>query len=184
MVMCEENCGVITKKIIVLNWNCSVFFSRNSIFSGLHCRLVNNNDDQTILIDFEKFQKFNHTNVGSSNKTNVELCTNSENKEYRKCGNKCVLSCRYALSTSNFSISTENCNETKCIEGCFCKNGFVRHHNKCILSKECPIRSSRALKASDDRSGTFLKHLGLLNQGCGLKGCPIEIHNHGNVDVV
>lgn len=115
----------------------------------------------------------------SSNKTNLKVCADSENKEYRKCGNKCVLSCRYTLYSSNFSISNDDCDKNACIEGCFCKDGYVRHYDKCILAKECPIRNSRAMESSNDQSVGFLRHFGL---GCGLKGCPAGSQTNGNIE--
>lgn len=135
----------------------------------MQCAPVNDNqDDHTILIDFEKYQEFHQPNVASSNKTNAEVCSDGENKEYRKCGNKCVLSCRYTLYSSKFPISSDECSKKTCVEGCFCKDGYVRHYDKCILAKECPVRNGRASEPSSFQPGTFLRHFGM---GCGLKGC-------------
>lgn len=118
------------------------------MISGVWCSRINNDNDRTILINFVKFQKFQRSNVASSNQPYEEVCTDAENKEYRKCGNKCVLSCRDTWSSSNFSALNENCSEDICIEGCFCKDEFVRDHDKCILAKECPISDSKAFQLS------------------------------------
>lgn len=150
----------------VIVFLCTIFVG------GLQCAPVNDNhDDRTVLIDFEKYQEFHQPKVVSSNKTNAEVCSDAENKEYRKCGNKCVLSCRHTLYSSKFTISNDECSKNTCSEGCFCKDGYVRHYNKCVLAKECPVENMRNGKASEPSSfqpGTFLRHLGM---GCGLKGC-------------
>lgn len=135
------------------------------MISGLPCSHINNHVDQTILINLEKFQEFYRLNVANSNQTYVEVCADAENKVYRKCGNKCALSCRYSLSSSNFSISNENCNESLCIEGCFCKDGYVWHGVKCILAEVCPVKNRSLLEPSNDSSRPMPKQLGLFSPG-------------------
>lgn len=168
---------MIMSKTVIFNWyrNSDRIFiniiSEYFILSGLKCAPIDENHNhevQTVLIDFEKYQQFHQPNVVSSNKTNAEVCSDKENKEYRKCGNKCVLSCQYTLYSSKFPISNDNCNKSTCIEGCFCKEGYVRHYDKCILAKECPIRNARAHEPTSVQSGAFFRHL---NIGCGLRGC-------------
>lgn len=68
------------------------------------------------------------------------MCTDSMNEVYQKCGNKCVLGCRYATSSAGITISKQECEQNDCVDGCFCKAGLVRHQNKCIPQSECPIR--------------------------------------------
>lgn len=68
------------------------------------------------------------------------VCADPENEVYQKCGNKCVLGCRYATSSSGITISKHDCEKNDCVEGCFCKTGLVRHQTKCIPASECPIR--------------------------------------------
>lgn len=124
------------------------------------------------MIDFEKFLEFHHPHAAYLNQTYVEVCVDAENKEYQKCGNKCVVSCRDTFSSLNFSIPSDNCSEKKCIEGCFCKHGYVRHHDKCVLAKECPIKSGRALEPSNEQSALLPKHLGLFSTGTANSKIP------------
>lgn len=67
-------------------------------------------------------------------------CADPENEVYQKCGNKCVLGCRYATSSTGITLAKHDCEKNDCVEGCFCKTGLVRHQNKCIPASECPIR--------------------------------------------
>lgn len=71
-----------------------------------------------------------------------------ENEEYRMCGKKCVLSCRYDPLAVKFIISKDECDANKCVEGCYCKNGFLRHHKKCVPVKECSARQNKAMNFS------------------------------------
>lgn len=126
-----------------------------SLFSkGIQSKHVNVQDDLTILIDSKKYQSVRHSMVEiSSNKTKLNECIDS-NEEYRKCGDSCVISCRYASSPSEIEASKNDCAKTECVEGCFCKDGFVRHQNKCILPKECPARSNKSIEAADGDHNT------------------------------
>lgn len=82
------------------------------------------------------------------------------NEAYHRCGNKCVLGCRYASATqtltpsiAGISLSKFECDKNECVEGCFCKHGLVRHQNKCIPPNECPIRKCNRYEVyvSDDK---------------------------------
>lgn len=69
-----------------------------------------------------------------------KVCADPVSEVYQKCGNKCVLGCRYASLTSGITLSKHDCEKNDCVEGCFCKTGLVRHQSKCIPASECPIR--------------------------------------------
>lgn len=114
---------------------------------GLQSVSVNIEDGLTVLIDSEQYKQL----AINSNKQNAELCA-TESEEYRRCGNKCVLACRYDLSVSGITIAKNDCDETRCVEGCFCKDGLVRYQNRCIPAKECPIRRNRAMDIMNEMS--------------------------------
>ncbi|XP_039439707.1 zonadhesin-like [Culex pipiens pallens] len=54
---------------------------------------------------------------------------------YRECGSACPPTCRNVLNP-NLEIACID----KCVAGCFCRDGLVRHHNgKCVSPKQCRI---------------------------------------------
>lgn len=113
---------------------------------------VNNVDDLTLLIDFQKYQQTINArrhprNAKSINQTKSPVCADVEKEEYQKCGKKCILGCRHdSLVTENVTVTAkDNCNATNCIEGCFCKDGFIRYHHKCIPATECPARKTKSI---------------------------------------
>jgi hypothetical protein len=54
-------------------------------------------------------------------------------KEYLACGSTCQQTCQ-DLSTGN----NNNCQETSCVEGCFCPKGFIQDYKgHCVLQKDC-----------------------------------------------
>lgn len=120
---------------------------------GLQCEHVSDEQQySTVSIDFEKFQhavssRSQLTYGISSSQTLYKECGGLENEEYRMCGKKCVLNCRHDSMAVKFLISKEECDSNKCVEGCFCKDGFVRYHNKCVPINECPARRNN--KAMD-----------------------------------
>lgn len=101
-------------------------------------------NELTGLFDYEKYlklqanqmQRFEKRDQQPINKTQ---CLDSEHEVYQECGNKCVLACRYSVSTSVLPSENDECVKAKCIEGCFCKAGFVRNGNKCIPASQCPV---------------------------------------------
>lgn len=134
-----------------------------------------------VLIDFEKYQQL----LGAEkpfffNGTSSIVCTDPENEEYRKCDSKCVLSCRSDPSIAEIKISKDQCDETKCIEGCFCKNGLVRYLGKCIQAEKCVTRAGRAMNGYTNNPAPFWRLFPFFHRpNCGPKGCSvIEIHNH------
>lgn len=160
-----------------------------SLFSGIQSRNVNLEEDLTVLIDYAKYQQFasTHRHPRDGNKVNTtnstEKCADLGTEDYQKCGSKCILSCRYASLPSELTVSKDACDKNECIEGCFCKQGLVRHQDKCIPLNECPVRTNKAIEVTFNDPIPFWKHFGLFNRpmnGCGPKGCtqPIHIHNH------
>lgn len=120
------------------------------VLSGLQSQPVIAEDGLTVLIDSEKYQEIST----DSNKTNVEVCGDLQTEEYRKCGKKCVLACRLSPFPSDIIVSKDDCDEMKCVEGCFCKDGFVRYQNECILAKECPMRMNKAMRMMSESNKT------------------------------
>lgn len=111
---------------------------------------MNGEEDVTILIDFKRYQQLNPANLtqptSDTNNTISEECVGLENSEFKKCGTTCVLSCRYIPTISNVTVTSNDCVENECIEGCFCKDGFVRYQNKCVLPGDCPLRSNKSIE--------------------------------------
>jgi hypothetical protein len=68
----------------------------------------------------------------------LEDCTNEivcddPNEEYLKCGTSCPLTCENLDNNNTNKLCTE-----PCVEGCFCKAGYVLNNNrKCVLPNEC-----------------------------------------------
>lgn len=140
---------------------------------------VNPNDSLTAFIDFKKYQEL-------SNATISKMCADAETEEYKSCGDKCVLSCQSSASQLGIIVLEKDCGNSTCVEGCFCKDGLVRHQNKCIAAKECPLRSYRAIEFVTDGQVSFPKIFSILSRqgNCGLTECatlPVTIDNHNDV---
>lgn len=147
-----------------------LFNNKLFVISGLQSKHVTTQDDLIVLIDFNKYQLLRHDKlVISSNKTSAGLC--AETEQYRKCGNKCVLSCRYASSPSEIATSKKDCDKTECIEGCFCKEGFVRYQEKCIPAKDCPIRSNKAIEDETELEDSNSLEKRVIKPGCSGSDC-------------
>lgn len=137
---------------------------------------VNIEEDLTLLIDFEKYQQAVNArrhprNAKHRNQTQLSICADLGREEYQKCGNKCVLGCRYdSLVSENITI-TDNCNATDCIGGCFCKDGFVRYHKKCVPAAECPTRKSKTVGMLYENPIYPSKIFGIFQRPCGPFGC-------------
>lgn len=133
-------------------------------------------DDLTVLIDFKEYFEL----INAHHKQNVsKVCSETENEVYEKCGKKCIAACRFASSTLKLTATKDECKKTDCIEGCFCKDGFVRYGNKCIPAAKCPV-SSRAIRSdkaidvvSTESPQSLFRHFGLFMRpnGCGPSGC-------------
>lgn len=160
-------------EIILLKIFCVSFYSSLDVQS----EHVNIEEDLTLVIDFEKYQQLVNArrhprNARSLNQTKSSNCMDLEKEEYQKCGNNCVLGCRFdSIILSENATSTENktekCDATKCIEGCFCKKGLVRHHRKCIPATECPARKSRIMGMLYENPSYQSKILGLFQRPSG-----------------
>lgn len=142
---------------------------------------MNIEEDLTRLIDFEKYQQYVNArrhprNANSLNQTKSSICSDLKSEEYQKCGNKCVLGCRYDSLVSGNASLTENCNATKCIEGCFCKEGLVRYHKKCIPATECPTRKSKAIGMIYENPNQPSRLFGIFQRPCGPIGCKPTVH--------
>lgn len=126
-------------------------------------------EDITILIDFKKYQQLHQVKVANSSKS--EVCTALENGIYQKCASKCVSSCRFQIpSISDIAMTSIDCAKSECIEGCFCKIGFVRYQDKCILSKNCPTRANKSMEFVTKMPNTLEKRI--IKPGCGSNtGC-------------
>lgn len=112
----------------------------------MQCRHVNVEEDVTILIEFNKYQQIHPANATiSSNNTKPEECIGLENALYQKCGTMCISACRF-IPESDLAATLEECDTNECIDGCFCKDGFVRYQDKCILPNECPVRNNKSIE--------------------------------------
>lgn len=149
-------------------------------FLDVQSKHVNIDEDLTLLIDFEKYQQSVNArrhprNAKSLNQTTSSICNDLEKEEYQKCGNKCVLGCRYdSLVSENVTATASDCNATKCIDSCFCKDGFIRYHHKCIPATECPVRKSKSISLlynGYESASHPSKIFGILQRPCGSSGC-------------
>lgn len=104
-------------------------------FPGIQAESVNTEVESTVLIDSAKFLEIF--------KNSFETSDCSENEVYQDCGSKCVLSCRFASSVLEIMRSKEECEQSVCVKGCFCKEGFARHGNKCVAIAECSVQKER-----------------------------------------
>lgn len=108
---------------------------------------MNVQEDATVLIDFSKYQKMYLANkANSSNNATTDVCIGMENATYHKCSAKCVLSCRLIPNMSDVAVTPNECENSACMEGCFCKVGFVRYEDKCVLPKDCPVRINKSIE--------------------------------------
>lgn len=164
---------------------------RFSVFLGLEAREVNLEDELTVLIDTKKYLEIFQRSSEASN------C--AENEVYQECGSACVLGCRNASLAVGITLSSDECEETECVKGCFCKEGLVRHRDKCIPIAECSERNGKAVDlepvvvfdAAPMKIFGFLRpqqcgpsgcnagsSAAAIPQNCGPKGCGIHIYNH------
>lgn len=116
--------------------------------------------------------------ANSSNNTPSDECIGMENATFQKCGTKCVLSCRFIPNVSNVAVTPNDCESNECVEGCFCKVGFVRYEDKCILPKECPVRSDKSIEFNTEIPKRVVKPS--CSNGCKPppKPCKPSICNH------
>lgn len=112
--------------------------------TGFKAQNANGEDESTVLIDTRKFLKI------FKNSSETSDC--SANEVYQECGSKCVLSCRFVSSALGITRSKEECEQNECVKGCFCKDRFARHGEKCIAIAEC--------SAQKERNNKMLEHQG------------------------
>lgn len=173
-----------------------IIILKRFVFTGCQAKNVNLEDELTVLIDTKKYMEiFKRSN---------ETTDCGENEMYQECGTKCVLGCKNAASSAGITLSNDECKSTECVSGCFCKDGLVRHRDKCIQTVECSDRSGKSaqITAEVSGSGAPMRIFGLLrpqqscgptgctqmcgstgctqsaSNGCGPRGCGIYIHNH------
>lgn len=142
----------------------------SSVLLGFQAQNADLEDESTVLIDAEKFLQI----FKDSNDRNE--C--SENEVFQECGGKCVLSCRFASSALGITLSKEECEKTECVKGCFCKDGLVRHGEKCIPATECSAqkgRTDKMLESREDQAsfGPFARIFGMFR--CGSDGCAPNV---------
>lgn len=141
---------------------------------------MNIHDDLTVLIDFRKYQELLHPEEEiTPNKTQIQVCADSENEEYRECGNKCVLSCRYATSPEDIAASEQDCDKSECVAGCYCKDGFVLYQDRCILAKECPNQSRKAIEHKTEPENVNSPEKGIFRPGCQGNDCGCQGNDCG-----
>lgn len=70
----------------------------------------------------------------------TELACTGDNMEWLACGPRCSATCgfqpRDARRDSRAVCSPSN--ESGCYAGCFCKSGYVRLNDRCVLPVNCP----------------------------------------------
>lgn len=106
----------------------------------MQCEPISEDRYHTVLIDFENYRQAIDSKNHLANKTE---CDDLKNEEYQMCGKACVLNCRSDSTATKFIVSNEKCDLNKCVEGCFCKAGFVRYQAKCVPIAECPKKTRR-----------------------------------------
>lgn len=89
--------------------------------------------------------------VSSSTLHFTDLACTEPNMEWLSCGPRCYQTCAFQpRGVRKTRAVCENVSSTGCYVGCFCKSGYVRINEKCILPIDCPGKSKTvcALKAS------------------------------------
>jgi hypothetical protein len=70
----------------------------------------------------------------------TEMACTGDNMEWLSCGPRCSATCgfqpRDARRDSRAVCSPSN--ESGCYAGCFCKSGYVRFNDRCVLPVNCP----------------------------------------------
>lgn len=81
------------------------------------------------------------TTVSTTTLHFLEMACDDKNMEWNTCGPRCYQTCAFqprgvrrtrAVCEANFP--------TGCRPGCFCKKGYVRLNDKCVLSDNCPSK--------------------------------------------
>lgn len=71
----------------------------------------------------------------------LEMACDKENMEWNTCGPRCYQTCAFQpRGVRRTRAVCEATMPTGCRPGCFCKKGYVRLNDKCVLSDDCPSK--------------------------------------------
>lgn len=78
----------------------------------------------------------------------TKLACTGDNYEWNSCGPRCYQTCVFQPRENIRAAKAvcESATSTGCHPGCFCKSGFVRLNDQCILPVECPSEFGDILK--------------------------------------
>lgn len=69
----------------------------------------------------------------------TQLACTGTNMEYNMCGPRCYQTCAFQpRGTRSSRAVCESPSSSGCHAGCFCKSGYVRINDNCILPVDCP----------------------------------------------
>lgn len=72
----------------------------------------------------------------------TDLACTEQHMEWLSCGPRCYQTCAFQpRGVRQTRAVCENVVSTGCYVGCFCKSGYVRINDKCILPVDCPGKS-------------------------------------------
>jgi hypothetical protein len=71
----------------------------------------------------------------------TQLACTGQHMEWNSCGPRCYQTCAFQPQDVRRSRAVcETPNSSGCHAGCFCKSGFVRFNEKCVLPVDCPSK--------------------------------------------
>lgn len=71
----------------------------------------------------------------------LEAACDDKNMEWNTCGPRCYQTCAFQpRGVRRTRAVCETTMPTGCRPGCFCKKGYVRLNDKCVLSDDCPSK--------------------------------------------
>lgn len=99
----------------------------------------------------------------------TELACTRNNTEWLACGPRCYQTCGFQPNANRARDVKQrksraycaSSNETGCYAGCFCKSGYVRFNDECVLPIQCP--SKRLITVKRDMSCRLLSPATLNN---------------------
>lgn len=116
---------------------------------------VSSNDNDDVPVKFLR-----QSDTVDSESTTVhfsELACTRDNMEWLACGPRCYQTCGYQprdgreVNSKLQRKSKAYCassNDTGCYAGCYCKSGYVRFHDDCILPIQCPSKRLITVKCN------------------------------------